>query len=154
MQELVCTGAGPATGDVSRIERAWTRAGEARTLVLVDDGTQPHDSPWDGIWTATDAGAFVRDVNARIVMKDLSGTEYVLFTGLVHPGDDRSAVLSWQVRRTGTGYAAAPVVSAWPGAAAALPDATHVYVGAGWACVVVVLAAGLAHAARRRGIGW
>jgi hypothetical protein len=150
----VFTVAGPTDGDVARLELAWVRAGEPHTTVLVDDGTQPHDSPWDGIWTATHTGTFVRDVNARLVMTDLSGTEHVLFSGLVHPDDDRSAVLSWQIRRAGDAYVASPVVSAWPGAAVALPDATHVYVGAGWTCLVAVLAVGLAHAARRQGIGW
>jgi hypothetical protein len=150
----VFTVAGPVDGAVSRVELAWTRAGEARTTVLVDDGTQPHDAPWDGIWTATDVGPFVRDVNARLVMTDVSGTEHVLFTGLVHPHDDRSAVLAWQVVRSDVRYMAAPVVAAWPGATIAVPDAAHVYVGVGWACLVTVLAVGLAHAARRRGIGW
>jgi hypothetical protein len=153
-QTLVFAVAGPVEGDVSDARVVWTRAGEERALTLTDDGSDPADAPWDGVWTATDNGPFVRDVACQIVFTDLEGVDHVVFSGVVHPIDARHSVLAWQVVDTDEGWRAVEVAAAWPGATLVIPEATHVYVGAAWTVTLLAAVAGLVHVIRREGVGW
>jgi hypothetical protein len=153
-QRLIFSLAGTTDGEVSAVRAEWRRAGEDRTLLLVDDGSDPADVAWDGVWTATDVGAYVQDATVRLVVTDLNGMEHPVYAGVMHARDARETVFSWRLYETDGGLRALEVPTALPGASLIVPEAVDVYVGAAWACLLCALVAGLVHAARRDGIGW
>jgi hypothetical protein len=153
-QRLVFAVSGTPEGTIASVRLKWRRAGEDRELKLVDDGSDPADNPFDGVWVATDTGVWVRDAAVQIAVTDLDGVQHGVYSGVVHPRDAEDAMLFWQIFLSDDGPVAHEVPAAWPGATLVIPDAIDIYVGAAWACFVCALVAALAHAARRDGIGW
>jgi hypothetical protein len=153
-QRLVFHVAGPIDGSVSGMRLEWLRLDAPRVTVLVDDGSLPVDTPWDGVWSGVDEGPFVRDAAMRLSVVDLDGVEHLLWSGLVHPENASESVIQWRVLGVGAEARAQRVAAAWPGSAALLPEGAWIYAGMAWSCLIVVLAAGLLHAARPGILRW
>lgn len=154
LQTLLFTVAGPTDGEVGQLVVSWTSAGGERALSLSDDGAHPADVPWDGVWTGGVSGTPTRELNARLLVTDIDGAEHVAFQGLLPVLDDRSAQLAWRLTDTQGVWRANPVIAAWPGDSAVIPESLSLYVGAAWTGLCLVVVAALVHVTRREGIGW
>lgn len=142
-QRLFVEVAAPFEEVLVSVQARVTRGGATRVLTLVDDGSDPADVAWDGVWTASDDGPWARTVNVELLARTMDGNEHLVWAGLVGTTDRYASVLAWQVRVDAEGLRARQVVAAWPGDTLVIPDGLRVYVGFGWGCFLVALVTGL-----------
>ena len=125
------------SGDISAVRVLWSRGGQERRIQLSDDGMDPSDQPWDGVWTGTDQGLYVREGSARILVTDSQGQEREVWSGIVTLDDPEHAFQAWQLAVHERDWRALQVPMAWPGDALVIPEAVHIYVGLAWVCLLL-----------------
>ncbi|NOY28086.1 MAG: hypothetical protein GXP62_19650 [Oligoflexia bacterium] len=113
------------------------RLGEDTDVELTDDGSQPGDLAWDGVYTGQMVGDYSRYVNARLVGTKDDGTQDVLFAGMVRTDDRRLDTVGWQVMMTPRGWEALRVPVSYPGKALIVVSGLPLLVAYGWGALLL-----------------
>ncbi len=118
-------------------------------VVLVDDGTDPHDARGDRVYTGSHRGPLVQYLPLTLTV-DLDGKRQDVYTGTLRVGMERSVSLAFEVT-TGAGGVLTGVrrASAAPGRMSHATEAVPLVASAVWA--VLALVAGAVGLKVRRG---
>ena len=139
-QALRVTVASATAGPGVTIEVRTTWLGEPRTMVLTDDGSQPGDTPADGVYAGEWTGDAVRILPITLVQRGDSG-EVILYDGLervYQPADTLSFSLT-----ADDPPRAERVVAPYVARRVEARETARVAASVGWAILVFVYAAWL-----------
>lgn len=114
------------------------RLGDDTDVELTDDGSQPGDLAWDGVYTGQVVGDYSRYVNARLVGTKDDGTQDVLFAGMVRTDDQRLDIIGWQVMMTPRGWEALRVPVSYPGKALIVVSGLPILIAYGWGALLLL----------------
>lgn len=87
----------PVDQTVDGMELTVNRLGRELSLPLMDDGSDPADVAWDGVWVARAQGAYARYVRAMLVATLGGEASPPLDLGLVRTDDEHLCVVTWRV---------------------------------------------------------
>ena len=116
---------------VERLTVALDRPEGARSVVLSDDGTAPHDVPGDRTFTGALPGSYARTTLLELEIA-VNGAPHVLFAGPVRTDDRRRAAVGFAVRSGPEGPLASRVPVSWPGTGTAGTPALPLIAAFGW----------------------
>lgn len=152
-QRVVFQVAAPFEPVIAAVQLRFVRGGESRVLDLVDDGGSPVDAAWDGVWAGLDEGPWARALNVEMTVIAGDGQPLTAWTGLVGTEERFTTVVAWQLRRDPEGMRALRVAAAWPEDTVVVPDGLGVWVGLGWACLLLGWVAAMVPSRRAPGPG-
>lgn len=114
------------------------RLGQSQDIVLTDDGTNPSDVAYDGIWEGQHKGSYARYVTIRMFGADESGGQTLLYSGVERTEDKSHATLGWRVIQVYDTLTAMRTPDSYPGNVTEVHVSIPLVTGFGWGIFVLV----------------
>jgi hypothetical protein len=105
----------PSTAGFDTFLLELTRLGEDQLIRLSDDGSNPEDLAFDGVYSGAHTGQYARYVTVRLFghTPDLEPT--LLYSGVERTDDVHGVILGWRVIRRDREFTAVRAPAAYPG---------------------------------------
>jgi len=114
-----------------------TRLGEDALIRLSDDGSNPEDLAFDGVFSGAHTGHYARTITVRLFGKSPEGETALLYSGVERADDAHEVILGWRVIRRDQDYIAVRAPAAYPGNITEVHLGLPLLVAFGWGGIVL-----------------
>lgn len=114
-----------------------TRLGEDALIRLSDDGSNPEDLPFDGVYSGAHTGHYARTITVRLFGKSPEGEADLLYSGVERADDVHEVIVGWRVIRRDQDYLAVRAPAAYPGNITEVHLGLPLLVAFGWGGIVL-----------------
>ena len=115
-----------------------TRLGEDVTIRLSDDGSNPEDIAFDGVFSGGHTGHYARTVTVRLLGSVPNGEPTLLYSGIERSDDVHEVIVGWRVIRRDQDFTAVRAPAAYPGNITEVHLGLPLLVAFGWGGIVLV----------------
>ena len=115
-----------------------TRLGQDRTIRLSDDGSNPEDIAYDGVFSGGHTGPYARTVTVRLFGQTSDEEPTLLYSGVERTDDEHEVILGWRVIRRDQDHMAVRAPAAYPGNITEVHLGLPLLVAFGWGGIVLV----------------
>jgi hypothetical protein len=137
-QKLMFRITSPASAGFDTFMLELTRLGEEQTIRLSDDGSNPEDLAYDGVFSGAHTGHYARVVSVRVLGSAPDGTHSLLYSGVERTDDVHEVIVGWRVIRRDQDFVAVRAPAAYPGNITEVHLGLPLLVGFGWGGIVLI----------------
>ncbi len=105
----------PSTAGFDNYFLELTRLGEDQLIRLSDDGSNPEDLAFDGVFSGAHTGHYARYVTARLFGHAPDQEPTLLYSGVERTDDVHEVILGWRLIRRDQDFTAVRAPAAYPG---------------------------------------